>query len=240
LEQQNNDEENEGAGAGDDSEDDDEPGIGGASDLPVAMRIERSVAKQFQHATHLRLLVCGRDGKECGQSVVGAALLSILAAWPIHSVSLAAIVSQGAGDPTPGAPKALAEPLRHARQGAAVLHLPVMDAWAMHAPVEEMQDAGHETATWEATPAWRAASISLMNHGAARDMPWVVVATCRQQWDVVPHEVAAFFDCHVQVDYPGEEQVAEVLRRVALVAETHQIVALAKDAGREGLMALLT
>jgi hypothetical protein len=71
-------------------------------------------------------------------------------------------------------------------------------------------------------------------------MPWVVVATCRQQWDVVPHEVAAFFDCHVQVDYPGEEQVAEVLRRVALVAETHQIVALAKDAGREGLMALLT
>ena len=202
---------------------------GGGGGMPSAalLRIQRSVAKQYQHGSLLRILVCGASGRECGQSVVSGALLGVLSAWPVHSVSLATIVSLGAGDPTSGAPKALAEPLRHARQGAAVLHLPAVDAWA-----------GDGAADCGVTPAWRAAS-ALLPHGPGwGEHPCVVVATCRWPWDKVPQAVGSLFDCHVEVGVPDQGQADEMLARLARGTDP-DLVRLAREAGPGGMGSLL-
>ena len=215
--------------SGDDEDNAVAAGDGGVEGVTPAalLRIQRSVARQYQHGSLVRILVCGAaGGRECGQSVVSGALLGILSAWPVHSMSLATIVSLGAGDPASGAPKALAEPLRHARQGAAVLHLPALDAWA----------AGG--AAGEVTPAWTAAS-ALLPHGAGwGEHPCVVVATCRWASDAVPQAVASLFDCLVQVEQPSQDKADDMLARLARGTDP-DLVRMAREAGPGRMVSLL-
>jgi hypothetical protein len=214
--------------SGDDEDNAVAAGDGGAGGVPPAalLRIQRSVARQYQHGSLVRILVCGAGGRECGQSVVSGALLGVLSAWPVHSVSLATIVSLGAGDPASGAPKALAEPLRHARQGAAVLHLPALDAWAAGATDGEV------------TPAWRAAS-ALLPHGPGwGEHPVVVVATCRWASGQVPQAVASLFDCLCLVEPPSQDKADDMLARLARGTDP-DLVRMAREAGPGRMVSLL-
>jgi len=154
----------------------------------------------------LRLLLCGAG--EQGQSAACAAVLHALSGWALHSVSLPALLSEGWGHAAEGAARALREPLRQARLGALVLHLPCVDAWARDA------DAGAPPAQeGPASAAWSTLCQALPAHAGPA---FVLVATSRAPAHALPQEVR---DCFaggviINVQPPGEDDAAELRKRI--------------------------
>ena len=79
----------------------------------------------------VRVLICG-DGAQ-GQRAALAATLHVLQGVPARTVSLAALVAEGEGDPAVGVVRGLREPLRDAARSPALLHLSGLESWALAA-----------------------------------------------------------------------------------------------------------
>ena len=164
-----------------------------ANEEAEAERVSRQ-----SHPSSLHLLLCGVG--ERGQTAVCGAVLHALGGWAVQSVSLPTLVAEGWGDPTAGAARAVAEPLRQARMGALVLHLPVLDSWA--------QGGCGCTAAWRSLRA----ALPTQSHGAP---PLLLLATCRVAAAQLPREVRDAFNVVLEVPLPTEQQAAEVLLRAA-------------------------